>query len=69
MVSLDTNRELSILEGAWRWSLHPSTLRRAVQRGELPHSRVLGKIRIRAEDLEQFVRGRGRSVGAEERRE
>lgn len=47
---------LTLLEGAYRWRLHPETIRRAVRRGVLPHTRVLGRIHITANELEQFVR-------------
>lgn len=46
---------LSLLEAARLLGIHPDTLRRAVRRGELQHTRVLGKIRIQPQDLEQFV--------------
>jgi excisionase family DNA binding protein len=57
MESFDNHRSLTIMEGAWMWHLHPSTLRRAIRRGLLPFLRARGKILIRADDLERFVRG------------
>lgn len=51
----DLEGSLTLLEAARVAKLHPSTIRRAVHHGELPHFRVVGKIRIQPAELEDFL--------------
>jgi hypothetical protein len=46
---------LNLLDAARAAGVHPATIRRAILRGELPHFRVFGKIRVRPEDLERLL--------------
>lgn len=51
----DLQDSMPVLEAARAAGLHPSTLSRAIRRGDLEHLRVLGRIRIRPADLERFL--------------
>lgn len=51
----DIQDSLTLLEAARVARLHPSTIRRAVHHGELPHFRVVGKIRIQPAELQDFL--------------
>lgn len=46
---------LTVAEAAKLVRVHPVTIQRAVRRGELPHYRVFGRIRITLADLDRFV--------------
>jgi len=48
-------RVLTLIEAARAANLHPDTVRRLVLRGDLPHFRLLNRIRIRQVDLELFL--------------
>ena len=51
---------LTVREAAELLRVRPVTVYRLCARGALPHFRVSNAIRIRAEDLERFLRGGGR---------
>jgi excisionase family DNA binding protein len=63
-------KNLTLIEAAQTANLHPDTVRRMVRRGDLPHFRLLNRIRIRLTDLEELLtrttpasRHRGRRNG------
>jgi excisionase family DNA binding protein len=47
---------LDVAEAADRLRVHPVTIRRLVQRGELPAARIGDMLRIREEDLESLFK-------------
>ena len=52
-----SNKFLSITQVAKLTSLHPSTIRRALARGELKCSRKLGKILFLESDVRKWLNG------------
>ena len=51
---------LTVREVAQRLRVRPVTVYRLCERRDLPHVRVSNAIRVRVEDVEDFVRRRGR---------
>jgi excisionase family DNA binding protein len=51
----DLEATLTLLDAARAAGVHPATIRRAILRGELPHFRIFGKIRVRRDELEHFL--------------
>ena len=49
------DEQLDILDAARVAGVHPSTIYRAIRRGELAHGRRFNKILIRPADLEDFL--------------
>jgi excisionase family DNA binding protein len=47
------NESLSVEQAAERRGVHPSTIRKMIKAGTLPHSRLGTAIRIKAADLER----------------
>ena len=39
-----------------RWALHPSTVYRLIEKGDLPCLRIGGAVRVRLEDVEEYER-------------
>jgi excisionase family DNA binding protein len=56
-------QHLTLIEAAKVARCHERTLRRACKRGELKHGRPFGKIIIRLDDLERFLRKNELSCG------
>jgi excisionase family DNA binding protein len=52
-----SNKFLNITQVAKLTSLHPSTIRRAVEKGELKCSRRLGKLLFQESDVRRWVNG------------
>ncbi len=50
---------LTVREVARRLGVRPVTVYRLCERGELPHVRVSNAIRLRVEELEDFIRRGG----------
>lgn len=48
-------KSLTLRETAQLLRVHQKTIRRRVLSGELPHFRVVGRIRIRVEDLSAYL--------------
>lgn len=46
---------LTVTEAASRVGLRHAALRRAIQRGEIPAVKLCGRVRIRPDDLEEWI--------------
>lgn len=51
---------LTVTEAARALNVSDATVRMALHRGVCPATRVLGRVRLTATDLEQYVRARSR---------
>lgn len=58
---------LDLLEASAYLAVSPSTVRRLVARGDLPHARVLNSIRFRVEDLDVYLTAQTRRTWAPEK--
>lgn len=59
---------LKLLEASRIAGCHPSTLRRKIQRGEIPAFRLFGRIRIGREDLQSYLARSSRKPNTDEDR-
>jgi excisionase family DNA binding protein len=55
---------LSVAQVAQRCGVSPDAVRRAIRRGDLPASKVFGRIRIAEKDLDAYIQA-GRVGGSE----